>query len=184
MTEPKTHTLDVPGAVLHYDVRSNDSSTQPVLLLIGSPMGATGFGTLAGYFADRTVVTYDPRGAERSKRTDDASESTPGEHADDLHRLIAALARHPEQVLIALVSSLHYQHDCAALRAASTRVVLAAGAESGQQIAGRAAAAVIETLPKVLAGCAPRLRRTRHGGVSRSGPRRPRRAPSVPGRGS
>ena len=21
MTEPKTHTLDVPGAVLHYDVR-------------------------------------------------------------------------------------------------------------------------------------------------------------------
>jgi hypothetical protein len=59
MTEPKTHTLDVPGAVLHYDVRSNDSSTQPVLLLIGSPMGATGFGTLAGYFADRTVVTYD-----------------------------------------------------------------------------------------------------------------------------
>jgi hypothetical protein len=41
MTEPKTHTLDAPGAVLHYDVRSNDASTQPVLLLIGSPMGAT-----------------------------------------------------------------------------------------------------------------------------------------------
>ena len=40
MTEPKTHTLDAPGAVLHYDVRSNEASTQPVLLLIGSPMGA------------------------------------------------------------------------------------------------------------------------------------------------
>src|SRR5262245_20674651 len=49
MTEPKTHTLDVPGAVLHYDVRSNDSSTEPVLLLIGSPMDARGFGTLAGH---------------------------------------------------------------------------------------------------------------------------------------
>ncbi len=39
-TEPKTHTLDVPGAVLPYDVRRNDASTEPVLLLIGSPMGA------------------------------------------------------------------------------------------------------------------------------------------------
>ena len=26
--------------MLHYDVRRNDTSTQPVLLLIGSPMGA------------------------------------------------------------------------------------------------------------------------------------------------
>ena len=25
MAEPKTYTLDAPGAVLHYDVRSNDS---------------------------------------------------------------------------------------------------------------------------------------------------------------
>ena len=38
------------------------------LLLIGSPMGAEGFATLAGYFPDRTVVTYDPRGAGRSAR--------------------------------------------------------------------------------------------------------------------
>jgi pimeloyl-ACP methyl ester carboxylesterase len=119
MTEPKTHTLDAPGAVLHYDVRSNDSATEPVLLLIGSPMGASGFTTLAGHFTDRTVVTYDPRGADRSKRTDGAAETTPDEHADDLHRLISALdagpvdifassggavnalalvARHPEQV--------------------------------------------------------------------------------------
>ncbi len=119
MTDPKTHTLDVPGAVLHYDVRSNEASTQPVLLIIGSPMGASGFVTLASHFTDRTVVTYDPRGADRSKRTDGAAESTPDEHADDLHRLIGALdagpvdifassggavnalalvARHPEQV--------------------------------------------------------------------------------------
>jgi pimeloyl-ACP methyl ester carboxylesterase len=119
MTEPKTDTLRVPGAVLHYDVRSAGSSTHPVLLMIGSPMGAAGFVTLAGHFADRTVVTYDPRGSGRSQRTDGALATTPDEHADDLHRLISALdagpvdifatsggavnalalvARHPEQV--------------------------------------------------------------------------------------
>jgi pimeloyl-ACP methyl ester carboxylesterase len=98
MTEPKTYTLDVPGAVLHYDVRSNDASTQPALLLIGSPMGATGFGTLAGHFPDRTVVTYDPRGAERSRRTDGALRSTTDEHADDLHRLISALDAGPVDI--------------------------------------------------------------------------------------
>ena len=71
--QPTTHTLDVPGATLTYDVRRNDASTEPILLLIGSPMGAAGFGTLAGHFADRTVVTYDPRGVERSAKTDPAS---------------------------------------------------------------------------------------------------------------
>jgi len=43
-----------------------------------------------------------------------------------------------------IVSCLHYQHDFDALRAASTRVVIGAGAQSGQQIAGRAAGAVAE----------------------------------------
>ncbi len=70
MTEPTTHTLDAPGTVLTYDVRRADSSSAPALLLIGSPMGAAGFGTLAGPFTDRTVVTYDPRGVERSEKTD------------------------------------------------------------------------------------------------------------------
>jgi hypothetical protein len=32
-----TRTLDVPGATLTDDVRRNDASTEPVLLLIGSP---------------------------------------------------------------------------------------------------------------------------------------------------
>ena len=98
MTQPETHTLDVPGAVLHYDVRGHDASTQPVLLLIASPMGADGFTTLAGHFADRTVVTYDPRGAGRSQRTDGALETTPDEHADDLHRLISALSTGPVDI--------------------------------------------------------------------------------------
>jgi pimeloyl-ACP methyl ester carboxylesterase len=98
MTEPETHTLDAPGAVLSYDVRSNDTSTEPVLLLIGSPMGAEGFVTLAGHFTDRTVVTYDPRGAGRSKRTDGAAETTVEEQADDLHRLIDALGAGPVDI--------------------------------------------------------------------------------------
>jgi pimeloyl-ACP methyl ester carboxylesterase len=95
MTEPTTHTLDVPGAVLTYDIRSNDTSTERPLFIIGSPMGASGFVTLAGHFSDRTVITYDPRGAERSVRTDDATRNTVEEHADDLHRLIDALGAGP-----------------------------------------------------------------------------------------
>ena len=250
MREPTTHTLEVPGAVLTYDVRSSGTGDAPVLLLIGSPMGAAGFGTLSRYFTDRTVVTYDPRGVERSRRTDGAATSTPEEHADDLHRLIAALevgpvdlfatsggainalalvARHPEQVRILvaheppaaavlpdhefalaanrdihetyqrsglgpamakfiaiashkgpipadyldrpapdpamfglpteddgsrddpmvgqnIVSLTHYEPDFAALRAASTRIVLAAGADSEGELANRGAHAVAKRL--------------------------------------
>ena len=95
MTEATTRTLDVPGATLTYDVRRNDSSTEPTLFIIGSPMGASGFGTLVGHFPDRTIVTYDPRGAERSVKADPTSPSTPEQHADDLHRLISALGDGP-----------------------------------------------------------------------------------------
>jgi pimeloyl-ACP methyl ester carboxylesterase len=256
MTEPTIHTLDVLGAVLSYDIRSADSgaSPTPVLFLIGSPMGASGFGTLAGQFPDRTVVTYDPRGVERSTKTDPASPSTPEEHADDLHRIIAEVmadleagpvdlfatsggavnalalvAKHPEQVLTLvahepplasilpdregaiavtqaihdtymrsgfgagmaqfiaavghrgpmdadlarqpvpdpatfglpteddgtrtdpllgqnIVSSTRFEPDVDALRTASTRIVLAAGAESKDQMAYRSAFAVAELL--------------------------------------
>jgi pimeloyl-ACP methyl ester carboxylesterase len=90
-TKPTTQTLAVPGATLAYDVRRNDASTEPILFLIGSPMGAAGFGTLAGHFTDRTVMTYDPRGSERSQKTDPMSASTPDDHANDLHRLIQAI---------------------------------------------------------------------------------------------
>jgi pimeloyl-ACP methyl ester carboxylesterase len=98
MTEPNTSTLDVPGGVLHYDIRGGDTSDHRVLLLIGSPMGADGFVTLAGHFTDRTVVTYDPRGAGRSQRTDGTLGTTPDEHADDLHRLIFALGAGPVDI--------------------------------------------------------------------------------------
>ncbi len=94
-TQLTTHTLDVPGATLTYDVRGSDASTEPILLLIGSPMGAAGFGTLSQHFSDRTMVTYDPRGVERSVKTDPASPVTPEVHADDLHRLIQAIGGGP-----------------------------------------------------------------------------------------
>jgi pimeloyl-ACP methyl ester carboxylesterase len=249
MTEPTTHTLEAPGATIAYDVRETDSPA-PVLLLIASPMGAGGFVTLASHFPDRTVVTYDPRGVERSVKVDPASQSTPEQHADDLHRIIdeldagpvdlfassggainaqALVAAHPEQVrtlidhepplaailpdregamafvqaiadtyqrsgfgpamaqfilavshkgpftsefaaqpppdpqmfglpteddgtrtdpLLAqnMVSSTHYVPDFDALRAASTRIVIAAGAESEGEMARRGAEAVAERL--------------------------------------
>lgn len=248
-TEPTKRTLDAPGAVLTYDVREA-ASPAPPLFLIGSPMGAGGFGTLAGHFTDRTVVTYDPRGVERSTKADPTGESTPEQHADDLHRVITALgagpvdmfassggavnalalvATHPEDVrtLVAhepplasilpdrvgalatcravhdaylrsgfgvgmarfilavshqgtmtpefaaqpdpdpamfglpsgddgsrtdpllgqnIISSTHYEPDFEALRAASTRIVLGAGAESGGGMAHRGALAVAERL--------------------------------------
>jgi pimeloyl-ACP methyl ester carboxylesterase len=263
LTQGTYSTLDVPGATLAYDVRSGGSSDAPVLFLIGSPMGAAGFGTLAGHFADRTVVTYDPRGVERSEKADPASQSTPEQHADDLHRIIAELgagpvdlfassggavnalalvAKHPEQVrtlvahepplasilpdregalaasrtvsdtyqrsgfgagmahFIALVSHrgpfaddfaqqpapdpamfgmpadddgsrtdpllgqnmvtcTHYEPDFDALRAASTRIVVAAGAESDGELANRGAYAVAERL-----GTQPVMFPSNHGG--------------------
>jgi pimeloyl-ACP methyl ester carboxylesterase len=95
LTQPTTQTLEVPGATLTYDVRPGGSGSEAPLFLIGSPMGAAGFGTLAGHFADRTVITYDPRGAERSTKDDPSTESTPDQHADDLHRIIEAVGLGP-----------------------------------------------------------------------------------------
>jgi len=261
-TEKTTHTINVQGVVLTYDIRPADSAA-PVLLLIGSPMGASGFITLAGHFADRTVVTYDPRGVDRSIKADPTSLSTPQQHADDLHRIIedlgsgpvdlfassggavnalALVAAHPEQVrtLVAhepplasilpdranamavteaigdtyqrsgfgpgmaqfiqavghrglmtaefanqpppdpamfglpseddgnrtdallyqnIVTCTHYEPDFDALRAASTRIVLAAGLESEGQMASRGAFAVAERL-----GTTPVMFPSDHGG--------------------
>jgi pimeloyl-ACP methyl ester carboxylesterase len=62
-SDPTTHILDVPGARLYYQRRG----AGPLLLLIGSPMGHTGFAPLANAIADHsTVVTYDPRGIGNS----------------------------------------------------------------------------------------------------------------------
>jgi pimeloyl-ACP methyl ester carboxylesterase len=99
MPDPVSSTIDVPGARLTYDVRGDLSDRdRPVLLLIGSPMGASGFPTLASYFTDRTVVTYDPRGVERSVRSDGAGELSPDDHASDLAALIENLGVGPVDI--------------------------------------------------------------------------------------
>jgi pimeloyl-ACP methyl ester carboxylesterase len=98
MTEPVTYTLEVPGAVLRYDVRDSDPPGGPVLLMIGSPMGAAGFGALATHLSDHTIVTYDPRGAERSERTVPDLEVTPEVHAADVRAVIEAVGGSPVDV--------------------------------------------------------------------------------------
>ena len=89
--EPITRTLEVPGATLTYDIRPNDASSELPLFLIGSPAGAGGFPTLAGYFTDRTVITYDPRGSERSIAHDPAAPIKPETMAEDLHAIVDAV---------------------------------------------------------------------------------------------
>src|ERR1051325_8135203 len=95
-----TETLAVPGADLAYDVRGRlpPAGGRPVLLMIGQPMAAEGFESLAGHFPDRTVVTYDPRGLGRSTRTDGRVDHNPQQQAADLHRLIEALGTGPADV--------------------------------------------------------------------------------------
>ena len=95
LTQQATNTLRVPGATITYDLRPNDDRTQPVLFLIGSPMAAAGFVSLAARFPERAIATYDPRGSERSVLDDPASEITPQLHAEDLHRVIQALNAGP-----------------------------------------------------------------------------------------
>jgi pimeloyl-ACP methyl ester carboxylesterase len=95
-----TDTLAVPGADLVYDVRGPlpPADGRPVLLMVGQPMTADGFSSLAEHFADRTVVTYDPRGLGRSVRTDGRTDHTPQQQAADLHLLIEALGAGPVDV--------------------------------------------------------------------------------------
>lgn len=85
---PETRTLEVPGATLTYDIRRNEATVQPPLFLIGSPMAAGGFPTLAGHFTDREVITYDPRGSERSTAHDPSKPITTEVQAEDVHRII------------------------------------------------------------------------------------------------
>lgn len=100
MTQTQTSTLAAPGVDLVYDVRGPlpPAGGRPALLMIGQPMTAEGFGSLAAYFEDRTVVTYDPRGLGRSVRKDGRSDHTPQHQAEDLHLLIEALGAGPVDV--------------------------------------------------------------------------------------
>ena len=90
-----TSTLAAPGATLTYDVRQGTDPSLRPLMLIGSPMGAGGFVSLASHFPERTIITYDPRGVERSIKDDPTSQSTPEQHAEDIHRVIEAVGLGP-----------------------------------------------------------------------------------------
>jgi pimeloyl-ACP methyl ester carboxylesterase len=95
ISDPLTHTLDVPGARLYYERRGSG----PLLLVIGSPMDSTGFAPLAAALADRyTVVTYDPRGSGHSTRDDATADVTPEQQADDVHRLLSEVGGGPADV--------------------------------------------------------------------------------------
>ncbi|PSR59859.1 MULTISPECIES: alpha/beta fold hydrolase [Nocardia] len=86
----QTQILSTPEADLTYDVRGPlpTADGRAPLLMVGQPMTADGFATLATYFPDRTVITYDPRGLGRSVRKDGRVDHSPVVQAEDLHALI------------------------------------------------------------------------------------------------
>src|ERR671924_2401342 len=88
-----THKLKTAEADIVYDVQGPlpPADGRPPLLMIGQPMDASGFRTLASYFPDRTVITYDPRGLGRSTRKDGRVDNAPTVQAEDVHALIEAL---------------------------------------------------------------------------------------------
>ena len=90
MTKVITDTIEAPGALITYDIREPDEqSDHRPLFVFGSPMGASGFEQLVGHLTDRTVITYDPRGMERSTR--DPNHPLIAEvHAEDYHRVVEA----------------------------------------------------------------------------------------------
>ena len=94
------HTLDVPGATLAYDVHGPlpPAGGRPALMMIGQPMDAGGFLTLASHFPDRTVVTYDPRGLGRSTRSDGRTDNNPEVQAEDVHAVITELNAGPVEL--------------------------------------------------------------------------------------
>ncbi|MBE1877739.1 alpha/beta fold hydrolase [Myceligenerans pegani] len=99
MPEKKTLTLDAPGAVLAYDVHEPTSpSDARTLVVIGLPMGAHGFGSLVSHLTDRRVVTYDPRGVERSTR-EPGSGTLLADHVDDVRRVIEAVGDAPVDLM-------------------------------------------------------------------------------------
>jgi pimeloyl-ACP methyl ester carboxylesterase len=98
--ETQTHTLSTDGADIVYDVHGPLPTTdgRPALVMIGQPMDASGFTTLASHLPDRTVVTYDPRGLGRSTRSDGRGDNTPAVQAEDVHAVIEALGAGPVEL--------------------------------------------------------------------------------------
>jgi pimeloyl-ACP methyl ester carboxylesterase len=100
MTETITTSVVGEGAdAISYDVRGDLSTAtpeKPALFILGSPMEASYFAPLAEQFADRPVITYDPRGAGRNPTG--TTPLTPEQHAEDIHRVIEAIGGGPVDV--------------------------------------------------------------------------------------
>jgi pimeloyl-ACP methyl ester carboxylesterase len=95
-----THMLTLDEADMAYDVHGPlpTADGRPPLFMVGQPMTASGFGTLASHFPDRTVVTYDPRGLGRSTRRDGRVDNMPTVQANDVQAVIQALGAGPVEV--------------------------------------------------------------------------------------
>jgi pimeloyl-ACP methyl ester carboxylesterase len=95
-----THILETAEVDIAYDVDGPlpAADGRPPLFMIGQPMDASGFRTLASYFPDRTVVTYDPRGLGRSTRKDGRVDNAPTVQAEDVHAVIEALRVGPVEM--------------------------------------------------------------------------------------
>lgn len=96
----KTLTLETNDAAIVYDIDGPlpTADGRPPLFMIGQPMDASGFRTLASYFPDRTVITYDPRGLGRSTRKDGRVDNDPVTQAKDVHAVIGALGAGPVEM--------------------------------------------------------------------------------------
>lgn len=119
-----TRVLKTAEVDIAYDVHGPlpTADGRPPLFMIGQPMDASGFATLASFFPDRTVVTYDPRGLGRSRRKDGRVDNVPTVQADDVHAVIQALGVGPVEIFassggavtaLALVAA--YPNDVTAL---------------------------------------------------------------------
>jgi pimeloyl-ACP methyl ester carboxylesterase len=94
------HRLETAEADIAYDVHGPlpTADGRPPLFMIGQPMDASGFATLASHFPDRTVITYDPRGLGRSTRNDGRVDNAPAVQAGDVHAVIQALGVGPVEM--------------------------------------------------------------------------------------
>src|ERR1044072_8154754 len=95
-----TQMLTTPEVDLVYDVHGPlpTADGRPPLIMIGQPMDASGFRTLASLFPERTVITYDPRGLGRSTRKDGRVDHAPAVQAGDVHAVIEVLGAGPVEM--------------------------------------------------------------------------------------
>jgi pimeloyl-ACP methyl ester carboxylesterase len=113
-TAVRAGNLATPGANIYYETRGSG----PAVLLVGCPMDATAFATLAELLAvDHMVITIDPRGINRSTVHDRDQDVTPDMLADDLARLLTHLDLGPVTVfgssggaVSALALAQHHPH--------------------------------------------------------------------------